>query len=234
MQDVQKEKESLSIGTGRRAFLKAASIGAVASAIAVACKKKDDDTSTPASNGVSLGSGDTSVLNYAYALEQLEAAFYTSVVTNASFTSIFTADEQAVLSDIHAHEVAHRAFFKAALGTSAIPDLTVDFSSINFADKASILNHAMAFEDLGVSAYNGAGKAIMTPAYLVLAGKIVSVEARHASVIRDLLSPKSESFAGDDVVKTGGLDGALTPTQVFASAGVYITTKIDTTTLPKV
>ncbi|HWV65036.1 ferritin-like domain-containing protein [Chitinophaga sp.] len=29
---------------------------------------------------MSLGSGDVAVLNYAYALEQLEAAFYTQVV----------------------------------------------------------------------------------------------------------------------------------------------------------
>ena len=32
------------------------------------------------SSAVDLGSGDTGVLNYAYALEQLEAAFYTQLL----------------------------------------------------------------------------------------------------------------------------------------------------------
>ena len=41
------------------------------------CKKDDDD----ANNGVNFGSGDVGVLNYAYALEQLEAAFYTQVLS---------------------------------------------------------------------------------------------------------------------------------------------------------
>ncbi|MEJ7672299.1 MAG: ferritin-like domain-containing protein [Chitinophagaceae bacterium] len=40
-------------------------------------------------------------------------------------------------------------------------DLEVDFSSINFASRASVLGTAMAFEDLGVSAYNGAGQLII-------------------------------------------------------------------------
>ena len=43
---------------------------------AAACKKTD----TPSSNsGVDLGKGDVGILNYAYSLEQIEAAFYTKV-----------------------------------------------------------------------------------------------------------------------------------------------------------
>ena len=55
------------------------------------------------------------------------------------------------------HEVAHRDFFKAALGASAIYTLSFDFSSINFSDRAMVLGTAKALEDTGVSAYNGAG-----------------------------------------------------------------------------
>jgi hypothetical protein len=45
------------------------------------------------------------------------------------------------------------------------------------------------------------------PDYLLLAGKIVSVEARHASAIRSLINPNSADFAGDDVINTTtGLD----------------------------
>ena len=43
---------------------------------------------------------------------------------------------------------------------------------------------------------------------LLVAGKIVSVEARHAAAIRDLLNPKSADFAGDNAVDANGLDGS--------------------------
>jgi hypothetical protein len=48
---------------------------------------------------------------------------------------------------------------------------------------------------------------LTNPDYLLLAGKIVSVEARHASAIRSLINPNSADFAGDDVINTTtGLD----------------------------
>ena len=109
----------------------------------------------------------------------------------SSLYSGITASEQAYLTDIRDHEVAHRNFFKAAItaaGATPIIDLEVDFSSIDFGNRTSVLSTAKAFEDLGVTAYNGAGKLITTPAYLVVAGKIVSVEARHAALIADLIA----------------------------------------------
>ena len=177
-----------------------------------------------------LGSGDVGILNYAYALEQLEAAFYTQVVATP-YTGI-TAEESSLLNDIHKHEVIHRDFLKAALGASAIIGLTPKFTSIDFTSRASVLGTAKAFEDLGVSAYNGAGKLISDPGYLLLAGKIVSVEARHAAAIRDLLNPNSADFAGDDVVIGLGVDIARTPSQVLAIAGAYITNTLDASHLP--
>jgi len=237
MQHTKVENEITDLGKNRRMFLKTAGATAVASAILISCKKKDDPAPSNSDMGVDLGSGDTGILNYAYALEQLEAAFYIQVVANPQFTTIFNASEQKLLKDIKAHEIVHRDFLKAALATSAIPALEVNFASIDFSNRASVLGTAKAFEDLGVSAYNGAGKLISNTTngivYLGLAGKIVSVEARHAAAIRDLLNPKSADFSGDDVVDaTTGLDGARTPAQVLAIAGTYIKTKINPSNLP--
>lgn len=219
----------------RRNFLKYLGMGsALVTAVSVAASCNKDDNNNPSgSNGVSLGSGDVAVLNYAYALEQLEAAFYTQVV-NSPYAGM-TSTELDFFQNIRDHEIGHREFFKATLSSSAIVGLEVNFSGIDFSKRDSVLGTAKAFEDLGVSAYNGAAQYISKTAtglvYLGLAGKIVSVEARHAAYIRDLITPGS--FADADVIDANGLDLVRTPAQVFAIAGTYIKTKIDTTTLPK-
>lgn len=190
-----------------------------------AARAHDDDT-------VYLGSGDTGILNYAYALEQLEAAFYTTVVAEASFSSIYSAEERLILEDLMKHEISHREFFKTALGDNAIRDLTPDFSAVNFSSRESVLATAKTFEDLGVAAYNGAGKLLMDVNLLLVAGKIVSVEARHAAAIRDVINPWSRDFAGDDVVDENGLDQALMPADVLVAAQPFIKDKIDGSELP--
>jgi len=223
------ETSFLNGSLGRRSFLQYAGVSAAGMALVAAGCKKDrgyPDTST----GATLDfKNDVGVLNYAYALEQLEAAFYVKVASAPP--SSFTTAQKAYFQDIQFHEIAHREFFKNALSTAAIGSLEVDFSSIDFTSASSVLAAAMTFEDLGVAAYNGAGVRITTTDYLVLAGKIVSVEARHAAYIRDIIS--NGSFAdlttltalGANVA--GGLDGALTPDKVLAAAGKYIKTKIN-------
>lgn len=220
----------------RRLFLRYAGITVATGAVLLqSCVDKDYMTTPLPGTGptsVDLGSGDVGILNYAYALEQLEAAFYTQVIATP-FTGMTDA-EKTMLTEIRDHEIIHRDFFKAALGTGAIAGLEVNFTAINFSDRASVLGAAKTFEDLGVAAYNGAGKLIKDVNYLLLAGKIVSVEARHAAAIRSMLSPKTASFAGDDVVAVAtGLDGALAPSAVLPLAQPFVKTTITAANLPK-
>ncbi|MGX5817054.1 ferritin-like domain-containing protein [Chitinophaga lutea] len=212
---------------GRRKFLSYIGVAGASAAVVAACSKNDDDNKPPAGS-IDLGSGDTGILNYAYALEQLEAAFYTQVI--ASPFSGITANEQALLTDIRDHEIAHRDFFKAALGAKAIASLQVNFSAVNFGSRDSVLATAKAFEDLGVSAYNGAGQLLADSNYLLLAGKIVSVEARHAALIRDLIS--NGSFADSSVVNANGLDLASKPEDVLKAAAPFLKSVLYAGNLP--
>jgi len=209
-------------GMARRSFLKFAGAGAMAAGViatAASCQKHGGVVSDP--QVVDLGSGDVAVLNYAYALEQLEAAFYTQVVANP-YTGI-TTEERALLTEIRDHEIIHREFFKTALAGNAIPGLTPNFSTINFTSKDSVLKAAKAFEDLGVAAYNGAGYLIQTTAYLELAGKIVSVEARHAALIRNLLG---ENLADSTILDLNtSLEKSKTPAEVLKIANTFVTGK---------
>jgi hypothetical protein len=209
----------------RRSFLRYAGVGVAGLGVlgvAASCNKKTGVF--PEMKGIDIGAnGDLAILNYAYALEQLEAAFYIQVAATP-FSGI-TSAETSLLTDIRDHEVAHREFFKVALGTNAIQALTPDFSSIDFSNRSKVLATAQAFEDLGVSAYNGAGYLIKDAGYLTLAGKIVSVEARHAAYIRNLINPGS--FADSTILDANGLDKQKTIAEVLPIANTFLKTKVN-------
>jgi hypothetical protein len=231
--------EQLWKASTRRSFLKLLGVGGtivLAPGLFEAC---DAYTPVTAPGGGGAGgaatldlSSDVGILNYAYALEQLEAAFYTAVVASAVFSSL-NAEQQEVMSDLRNHEVIHREFLKAALGAGAIGSLSFSQTAVatTLTSGPVILQNAEAFEDLGVSAYNGAGKYLKSSDYLTLAGKIVSVEARHAAAIRDIRDAAGITggdaagtrFAGDTVVAssgaTAGLDVKLEPSSVLGRVG---------------
>ena len=221
----------------RRDFLRVLGVGGTVvllPTVFAACDDDDDGPSGGNGDEVVLNlSNDIGIINYAFALEQLEAAFYSQVVGASNFGTLFTnAVEIEILSDVRNHEVIHREFFRTALGTSAIPDLEVDFGTA-LESRQSILETARTFEDLGVAAYNGAGKYLTRPENLLVAGKIVSVEARHAAVFRDLLDTTGREFAGDEVVDPGtGLDQALEPSDVLGAADDFIATEVEIGTGP--
>ena len=220
--------------SSRRDFFKRASLGAGVLASASALQACDSNGNEEEGDAVVLDfSTDNGVLNYAYALEQLEYAFYVQVL--ATPYASMTAAETSVFTDLRAHEGIHRDFLKTALTpANAIGNLSVDFSSINFSQRASVLGAAITFEDLGIAAYNGAGKYLRDGGLLTIAGKIVSVEARHASAIRDLIlnNVRSGATVGEagmgliEVITADALDRAFEPSQVLDAAGVYITNDI--------
>jgi hypothetical protein len=218
-------------GISRRKFFGIAGGAAAMTVAMAACVSDDDNTPTPTDNAFDLGTGDIGILNYAYALEQLEAAFYVRVIE--SQYAGMSQDERSLLTDIRDHEVAHREFFKKAIYTAApgrlIPNVVPDFQAIDFGSRDSVLNAAKTFEDLGVSAYNGAGQLIVSADYLLIAGKIVSVEARHAALIRDLIN--YGSFAANDVV-INGFDISRTPAQVIALAKPFMKSSLNASNLP--
>ncbi|WP_295791675.1 ferritin-like domain-containing protein [Mucilaginibacter sp.] len=208
----------------RRSFLRYAGVGAASVGLlaTAACHKNYYHDYSPTA-GVDIGSGDDGILNYAYALEQLEAAFYTQVILTPY--SGISDSERTLLTEIRDHEILHREFFKAALGPNAIKALTPDFRKIDFSSRSSVLGAAMAFEDLGVQAYDGAGYLISNPDYLTIAGKIVSVEARHAALIRNLIAPGN--FAGSDVVDTtNSLNASTEIKAVLPIANTFLKSKV--------
>lgn len=229
----------------RRSFLRVAGATAASSALLLAgCGDDDDSTVAPSTTTLSFAKSNTGLLNYAYLLEQLEAAFYQKVVD--AFPADFTAEDRAAFLDLRDHEVIHRETLKFALGSNAYDanltdnPLVFDFSSFTLTSRAGVYAAARTLEDIGVAAYNGAGKLLLFAndnshvVYLQLLAKIASVEARHAAFVCD--QQQAGSFAGPDVVptsgSTAGLDTAKTPVEVVALIAKYVPLTLNASSLP--
>lgn len=235
--------EQLLSAKSRRDFLRAVSLGGPAiflPGVFAACS----DDSDPAAPGVTTAtldlSTDTGILNYAYALEQLESAFYVRAIQEAPVAG-FNAIHRRLLQDIRNHEFIHREALRALLGASRLPDLRLDrgFAGTDFRSRLSILETARTMEDLGVSAYNNSGRYMTDAANLLLVAKIGSVEGRHSAIVRDLIDElgggDGRLFAGDDIVDEDGLDNKGQPTApaaVLSAADPFIAATITITNAP--
>ena len=135
------------------------------------------------------------VLNYALTLEYLEAEFYTKAVASSGL--IPAGAPIGAITTIRDHENAHVAFLKTAItavgGAGAVVakptfDFTAGGAFANvFSNYATFLAVAQTFEDTGVRAYKGrAAEIVKGGDYLTAALNIHSVEARHASHIRQM------------------------------------------------
>jgi hypothetical protein len=248
---VEVKKVSL---TNRRNFLKLSGLAVAGTGLLLAGCSDDDDGGNNNNNNnqqhnpgmingaFDFGSGDIGILTYAYALEQLEADFYTRVVNNGSFGSTWNSDEQAMLAEIYSHEVVHRETLRQLVTTAVnnnqsmiLPTLQFNWADVSFGNRNTVLQTAQMLEDTGVAAYTGAGRYLDNVNNLVLAGKIVSVEGRHASVIRSMINPNNGYFAGPDVVEPAtGKNEAMKPSEVVSmlDSANYITTQFSANYLP--
>ncbi|MGI8933906.1 MAG: ferritin-like domain-containing protein, partial [Phormidesmis sp.] len=115
-----------------------------------------------------------------------------------------------------AQEAAHVTFLRGVLGDQVLFE-TEDISfnpdglAAILSDRDTILNTAVALEDVGVHAYNGAGLFLTNPTYLLAAGSIVSVEARHAGGVRALLGRPTTQPDSDRLVPDEDLVASLNP-----------------------
>lgn len=214
----------------RRDLLKLAAVGTIA-LTAVSCKKETYNPGAPKLNdGITIDlKSDIGLLNFVFALEQLEAAFYSKVTEN--IPASFSVLQQAYLSEINLHEITHREFFKRYLGVAGIQKLEFDFSSIDFTSKDGVLSTAKAFKDLAVAAYNGVIVASSELATTVIAGQLSSIEARHAAWIRNQIVADSASDLNElnvlGAVAANGLDVLLRPAKVLDQVSKYIKTKLN-------
>ena len=155
--------------------------------------------------GTAKATSDVDIFNYALTLEYLEAAFYAEAVSAGKITG----EAMKFAKTVAKHEAAHVAFLKGALGSKAVKKPKFDFKGTT-GKQATFLKTAMVLEDTGVSAYAGAAPLIANKKTLAAALSVHSVEARHASWVRDILGK-----GGAPLPAPAAFDPALTKAQVL-------------------
>ncbi|MDQ6841303.1 MAG: ferritin-like domain-containing protein [Actinomycetota bacterium] len=149
----------------------------------------------------SFGKGDIGILNFALTLEYLERAFYNEATAMGKITDPKTSTFLKVTTR---DERAHVAFLKKALGHKAVKQPKFNFQGIP-SDPAKFAATAYVLENTGVHAYLGQAGNIKTPAYLLAAASIVTIEARHSgaigSIINQSISPNGPFDNGYSAAK---------------------------------
>jgi hypothetical protein len=198
-------------GDTRLAFLKKAGVaggalvsgGTILSALAPSAMAASGFGRPPAK----FGKGDVGILNYALTLEYLEAAFY-----NGATAAKLPLSPQGLvfLETVTKDENEHVKFLKKALGKKAAAEPKFDFKGAN-TNVETFMATAEVLENTGVHAYSGQALNIKTPAYVKAAVSILTVEARHASVIGLLNGPKGM------LTPNGAFDTPFTAEKVLAA-----------------
>ena len=149
-------------------------------------------------------SADLQVLGFALGLEELELRFYDQALKSARLAG----ELKELATAFGKHEETHRDTLKQTLeqlGGKAPPAPNV---KVSVRDEGSFLGTAVALEELGVGAYNGAAPSLTLPDVVAAAGTIVQTEARHAAALR---------FQAKQDPAPDAFDRALTPAQVEAA-----------------
>ena len=137
------------------------------------------------------GRNDVVILNFALALEYLQASFYTEAERVGALRGGLA--EQARI--VGSHERAHVKALQGQLGATAIRQPQFNFHQVTDSP-GPFRATAVALEDLAVGAYKEQLPKIRSRQYLTAAVAIHSVEARHAAWIRRLagIVPANHAF----------------------------------------
>ena len=213
-------KPSMTLSASRRSLIKWGLLGL--GGLAGATLPKAAIAQSEATE-LTFNADDVGILNFALLLEELEAAFYAAAADSGQITD---SKELNYIRVLGSQEAAHVTFLRSVLGDQALFETAdLSFNSDGLAslltDRTAILNTAVALEDVGVHAYNGAGPSLTNPTYLLAAGSIVSVEARHAGGVRSLLGRPTTEPDSDRLISDAELVAELNPLKGKAYDELY-------------
>ena len=176
--------------SSRKAFLRGMGGGAAAASLALAlaaCGKKKAGGNQIGGAGVgtaAYGQGDAGIVNFALALEYLEADFYKLAIASGNLGGRALELAKRFGDEESSHVTTLEGTVRNLGGTPAPrpkPSFTLD-------NRQTILATMSQLEAIGAAAYLGQADRIESADVLAAALSIHSVEARHAAVISMMMA----------------------------------------------
>jgi hypothetical protein len=233
----------------RRHFITALGMTGAAAGTGLLSGCSSSTSSTPAAAATVA---QTDVLNFALNLEFLEATFYSYLTTGADINTtktkvsllssgavtgappaaiVFTgtAAQQItdILNEIYFDEWNHVVTLQGLLGSSAIFRPAINLAAAGAITPTNALSIARLFEDVGVTAYNGA-VGLLSTSDLRYASQILAVEAFHAGALRlvSIQNPGIAAYIQADSLDVAPVDlgtAALEDAGPTAAGGIFST-----------
>jgi rubrerythrin len=150
---------------------------------------------------------DVQILSFALSLEQLESAFYKAALAGAGLTG----DAQKIATAFGAHEDEHVKAIEQLLTLLGAKPAAAPKAKFGLTDQASFFKLAVALEDTGIGAYNGAAPQLSTPDLISSLGGIVQVEARHSGALRMMTGQDPAPDAFDKPLPPAEVSSRLAP-----------------------
>ncbi len=187
-------------GTARRDFLRRLVVGGGTLTVGGALAMEFAGNA-----GAASVTTDLTILNAAAILENLGKDFYAAALKNVKLTG----ETKTFVTTVHAHEVAHAAFVKKALGSHAKPLPSFDFSG-HLGSQAEVEELAYEIEGICTAALVGVAP-LLTRKTLAAAGVLLPVEAQHISWISNIrgVSPAPLAFNPKDTIP--GVEKTIAP-----------------------
>jgi hypothetical protein len=153
---------------------------------------------------------DIAILNFALTLEYLEAAFYHEAAASGALSGV----TQSFAALVAQHEKTHVESLKAVLGSKAVKKPKFDFKGTTM-NQGKFQSTSFVLENTGVHAYLGQAGNIKTPAILGAAATIVTVEARHAAAIAQIIH--SDPRGSHGITPDGAFDVPLSKAKILSA-----------------
>ncbi|KAJ7638411.1 ferritin-like domain-containing protein [Roridomyces roridus] len=179
----------------------------------------------------SASATDALVFNFANVLEQLESSFYAQAIAKFSDADFSAAGfsntliPKQALTTIQSDEAIHQMVLAQALIDNGATPLQCNFNFDNvLTDVTTVAATARTVEYLGVTAYLGAATLLDDPILLDAAASILTVEARHQTLLNIL------SGTGSAVAQP--FDIPFVPGEALSLAAPFITGDCNTGITP--
>lgn len=190
--------ESITGEASRRAFLgKVLAGAAAATALSAAPISAFASSGKMVHTGASIPKSDAAILNFALTLEHLEAKFYGKAVHSMGAHGGYVHKLMTILKgDEDTHVAALTSAIHGAGYTPVKAYPKYHFGNV-FGSRHTLLAFSAELESTGVHAYLGQAGNIKTPAILLTAASIVTVEARHTGAVKALMAQNPTEGAFD-------------------------------------